>query len=108
MLGSALIDLAKEGGAVSSAFAVTWEQLPWNPQHDAPISSRRQRAAVRATYDAAVTPPIAALPVPVSAPVAAAADDARAEISRFDAELSALLPGTEIAPLAAVLLRTES
>lgn len=40
--------------------------------------------------------------------VLAAADDARAEISRFDAELSAALPGVEIAPLAAVLLRTES
>ncbi|WEV78781.1 Fic family protein [Janibacter cremeus] len=38
----------------------------------------------------------------------AAADDARAEISRFDAELSSILPGAELAPLAAVLLRTES
>ncbi|WP_218121637.1 Fic family protein [Tessaracoccus flavus] len=39
--------------------------------------------------------------------VAALADDARAAITRFDAELSAMFDG-EFAPLSAVLLRTES
>jgi len=53
-------------------------------------------------------PPIAGLDVSVDPTVLAAADDARAEIARFDTELSATLPATELAPLAAVLLRTES
>jgi len=39
--------------------------------------------------------------------VAARAEDARAAITRFDAELSAMFDG-ELAPLSAVLLRTES
>jgi len=42
--------------------------------------------------------------------VAAEAEDALVEISRFDTELSSALPTEdgELAPLAAVLLRTES
>jgi Fic family protein len=60
------------------------------------------------TYQAAIPATIASLNVMVDPVALAAADDARAEISRFDAELSTILPGTEIAPLAAVLLRTES
>jgi Fic family protein len=43
----------------------------------------------------------------VDAHVAARAEDARAAITRFDAELSAMFDG-EFAPLSAVLLRTES
>src|SRR5688500_16698617 len=93
--------------AADSPWAVDWETLPWEPQSDFP-QSRSQRASVRATYEAAVPTSIAELDVTIDAVTLAAADDARAEISRFDAELSSLLPGTEIAPLAAVLLRTES
>lgn len=48
-------------------------------------------------------PAIAELTVPLPAEVAAAAEDATAEIARFDGEL-----GHEIAPFAAVLLRSES
>ncbi len=91
-----------------SPWAVGWETLPWEFDPDALPLSRAQRSAIRATYDAAVPVAIAALDVAVDADALAAADDARAEISRFDAELSSLLPGIEIAPLAAVLLRTES
>lgn len=63
---------------------------------------------MRGTYDAAITADIAGASVTISPVALAATDDARAEISRFDTELTTLLPGTEVAPLAAVLLRTES
>lgn len=94
--------------APESRWAVAWETLRWEPRSGAPPLSRAQRFAIRSTYEAAVPATIAALPVTVDPVALAAADDARAEISRFDAELSMMLPGTEIAPLAAVLLRTES
>lgn len=90
------------------AWAVTWETLPWASGHSMLPTSRAQRARIRPTYDAAVPATIAPLAVQVEPAALAAADDARAEISRFDAELSSMLPGTEIAPLAAVLLRSES
>lgn len=92
----------------SSPWAVAWESLPWEPAHGAVPTSRAERAALRRSYDASVPAAIASAPVVLDPEVLAAADDARAEISRFDAELSHLLPGAEIAPLAAVLLRTES
>lgn len=63
---------------------------------------------MRSTYDAAIPAHIGAAHVELTPESLAASDDARAEISRFDAELTHLLPGTEIAPLAAVLLRSES
>lgn len=50
---------------------------------------------------------IATLPFDLAAEVAARAEDARAVVTRFDAELSAAFDG-EFAPLSAVLLRTES
>jgi len=92
----------------NSPWAVAWETLQWDPHGSALPLSRAQRSAIRATYEAAIPAAIASIDVTVDAAALAAADDARAEISRFDAELSTMLPGTEIAPLAAVLLRTES
>lgn len=94
--------------APESPWAVVWETLPWDPHASALPLSRTQRAAIRPTYEASIPAAIAALDTTVDPVALAAADDARAEISRFDAELSTMLPGTEIAPLAAVLLRTES
>ncbi|MPZ96437.1 MAG: Fic family protein [Propionibacteriales bacterium] len=94
--------------ATDSPWAVTWETLPWDSHGSALPLSRAQRSAIRPTYEAAIPAAIASLDFAVDPDVLAATDDARAEISRFDAELSTLLPGTEIAPLAAVLLRTES
>lgn len=94
--------------APESPWAVAWETLPWEPHPSALPLSRTQRAAIRPTYEASIPAAIAALDTTVDPVALAAADDARAEISRFDAELSTMLPGTEIAPLAAVLLRTES
>ena len=94
--------------APESPLAVAWETLPWEPHASALPLSRTQRAAIRPTYEASIPAAIAALDATVDPVALAAADDARAEISRFDAELSTMLPGAEIAPLAAVLLRTES
>lgn len=91
-----------------SPWAVAWETLAWEPGHNAFPVNRAERTATRSTYDAAIPARIGAAHVELTPEVLAASDDARAEISRFDAELTHLLPGTEIAPLAAVLLRTES
>jgi len=54
-------------------------------------------------YRAAVAPQIARLPLAVSSAVAAEAEEAAAALAAFDALL-----GSEIAPFAAVLLRSES
>jgi Fic family protein len=91
-----------------SPWAVAWETLPWESHGSALPLSRAQRSAIRPTYEVAIPAVIESIDVTVDPAALAAADDARAEISRFDAELSTMLPGTEIAPLAAVLLRTES
>jgi len=91
-----------------NAWVVGWEKLPWHSDRTSQPMSRAQRASIRSTYMAAVPAQIAELDVRIASPVLAAVDDARAEIARFDVELSTMLPGTEIAPLSAVLLRTES
>jgi len=91
-----------------SPWAVDWETLAWEPrQHTFPVT-RAERTATRSTYEAAIPAHIGTAHVELAPEALAAADDARAEIARFDAELTHLLPGTEIAPLSAVLLRTES
>ncbi|MFC7482167.1 Fic family protein [Luedemannella flava] len=66
------------------------------------VSTRvRQRHA--GPYRAAVVPTIADRTIALPANITALAEDASAEIARFDAEL-----GTEVAPFASVLLRSES
>jgi Fic family protein len=76
--------------------------LPWELDDTVP-ASRTARRRHRGPYVAAVVPQISKLPVPLAADTAAVIDEAAAEIARFDAEL-----GHEIAPFAAVLLRSES
>jgi Fic family protein len=93
---------------MTAPWAVDWETVPWETNRSAIPASRAERAAMRANYTAAIPAQIARASVAVAPEALSAADDARAEISRFDAELTSMLPGTEIAPLAAVLLRTES
>ncbi|GAB7005397.1 Fic family protein [Nocardioides sp. AN3] len=98
-------------------FAVKLESRPWRSTPDQ-AASRRQRMAARGPYQAALPARIAELPVHVRAEVQAEAEDAVREITRFDAEVAALAArradsegedaATELAPLAAVLLRTES
>lgn len=81
--------------------AVTYESLPWQPA-DVP-ASRTARRRYRGSYEAAVVPPIVSVAVVLASETAAVVEEAAAEIARFDAEL-----GREIAPFAAVLLRSES
>lgn len=81
---------------------IEYEARPWEPR-DAPLASRTQQQRHSGPYQAAVPATIARLPIELPSSVAAGAEDAAAEIARFDAEL-----GREIAPYAAVLLRTES
>ncbi len=108
------MDHAKGG---DPGFAIGLESHPWTgePDHSA---SRRQQLTARGPYEAAVPAPIAALPVQISADLQAEAEDAIREITRFDAEVAAIADRraeaegadavTELAPLASVLLRTES
>lgn len=94
-----------------------WETHPWHrePDHGA---SRRQRLAARGPYEAAVPVAIAESTLQVESRLQAEAEDAVREITRFDAEVRAIAArraaregddtATELAPLASVLLRTES
>jgi Fic family protein len=88
--------------ATSTAWpALTYESVPWPPA-DVP-ASRTARRRYRGPYEAAVVPPIADVAIVLTSETAAVADEAAAEIARFDAEL-----GGELAPFGAVLLRSES
>ncbi len=111
----------QNGTDTGASFAVGWEERDWRPAAEAddffPVS-RRERRAAQGPYRAAVPARVARLPVTVPGEVEAEAAEAAAEIARFDAEvahaLTALSPESpgdgadELAPLAAVLLRTES
>ncbi|CAN5124883.1 Fic family protein [soil metagenome] len=93
--------MVSESLARSAWPAVTYESLPWTPA-DVP-ASRTARRRHRGPYEAAVVPSIVSVDVVLPSETAAVVEEAAAEIARFDAEL-----GREIAPFAAVLLRTES
>lgn len=82
--------------------ALTYESLPWQPSETA-TGSRTARRRHRGPYQAAVVPAIAGATIVLASETTAVVDEAGAEIARFDAEL-----GQEIAPFAAVLLRSES
>ncbi len=82
--------------------SLTYEQVPWTAD-DTRTGSRRDQRRHRGPYAAAVVPAIGAATPSLPAAVLATAEDAVTQIARFDAEL-----GAEIAPFAAVLLRTES
>lgn len=100
-----------------SEFAVGMESRDWQGEPDR-SASRRQRMSARGPYEAAVPARIAELTPTVTAELQAEAEDAVREITRFDAEITTLAErrslgegqdvATELAPLAAVLLRTES
>jgi len=95
-----------------NGLAVTYESRLWNPAdaQDMFAMSRRARLEARGPYQAAVLPKIAERSFSLPPDVEAEAADALMEITRFDAELSASGLGHdgEFAPLAAILLRTES
>jgi Fic family protein len=81
---------------------LTYESLPWTLPDDVSIP-RGRRARHSGPYDAAVPAEIAGLDVRLASETLALADEASAEIARFDAEL-----GADIAPYAPLLLRSES
>jgi len=82
---------------------VEYETLPWQPQDATGMASRAQMRRHQGMYRAAIVPAIADADLVLPAEVLATAEDASREIARFDAEM-----GGEIAPFAAVLLRSES
>ena len=79
---------------------VSYETLHWTTSLGSDYSRASRRGG---PYQAAITPPIAELNLPLSPTALADMEDASLDITRFDAEL-----GGEIAPFAAVLLRSES
>ena len=79
---------------------VTYETLRWTPRAESPYSRASRRSG---PYQAAITPAIADLDLTLPPTALADMEDASHDITRFDAEL-----GGEIAPFAAVLLRSES
>jgi Fic family protein len=104
-------------GHLSDGFAIGWETHPWQGEPDR-AASRRQRLTARGPYQAAVPVEIAQRSVEIIAALQAEAEDAVREIARFDDEVTAAADRraqvegvetiTELAPLASVLLRTES
>jgi Fic family protein len=107
----------QERGQRHPEFAVDWETHPWDRDPDRG-ASRRARLAARGPYRAVIPGTIAEAKVELDAGVQAEAEDAIREIARFDAEITAAAARraagegegapTELAPLASVLLRTES
>ena len=80
---------------------VTYEQLAWEPRSAG--AARRQVRAHSGPYQSALVPQIARLAPPISTALAAVVEEASADIARFDSEV-----GNDLAPFAAVLLRSES
>ena len=79
---------------------VTYETVRWLPRTEAEY---RRTSRHGGSYRAAVPTTIADVDLTLPPTLQAAADDASREVARFDAE-----SGGEIAPFAAVLLRSES
>ena len=84
---------------MASLRPITYETLRWEPQQSRPAGPGRPLG----TYHPAVPAAIAALTLDLPPAVHAEAEAASREITRFDAEL-----GDDIAPFAAVLMRSES
>ncbi len=87
----------------SSWPALAFEQLAWVSKVEQGAASRNEIRKHQGAYLAAIPIKIAGLEVPVSGELSAAIDEAAVEIARFDEQM-----GAEIAPFAALLLRSES
>jgi len=105
----------RRGG--DQGLVVGWETHPWDRESDRSMS-RRQRQSARGPYQAAIPARIRDVRIDISAEAQAEAEDAIREITRFDAEVTTVVARrtdddldhatAELAPLASVLLRTES
>ncbi len=82
--------------------AIATEPRQW-VRDESVATSRRQMLTARGDYQAAVPPLIAEVDVRLGAEALAAADDASAELARFDTGLGAVT-----VPFASLLLRSES
>jgi Fic family protein len=92
---------AVHDSATSTAWpSVEYEDHDWVGSIDIP---RRWQSTFAGPYSAAVVSDIARLDPVLSAATAALADEATAELARFDAEM-----GSEIGPFGAILMRSES
>jgi Fic family protein len=106
------LSLSNEQGETTEAaggdmgLSLGWEDRIWRSGSLSGYA-RAQRSVDGRAYRAAVPSQIARLTFDLDPAVAAESEDARAEITRFDAELSRDFDG-EFAPMASVLLRTES
>jgi Fic family protein len=97
-------------GSPDPELELGWEEYPWSPTHPQHMS-RRQLRDSEGPYRAAIPARIAPLDLSVPSSVEAESADAAVAVTRFDADVSHALAGddgAEIAPLAVVLLRTES
>jgi len=83
--------------------AITYESAAWSTDAEVGAASRAQVRKHKGSYNAAIPARIRGSEVIVSEQVAALADEASAEIARFDAEM-----GQELAPFTSLLLRSES
>lgn len=89
---------------------VEWEERRWEPGQPQ-YMSRRQLRESQGPYRAAIPARIASLNLTLPSWAEAESAEATVAITRFDAEVSHVLnsdPDADIAPLAAVLLRTEA
>ena len=93
--------------AETDGLTLSWDDVTWEPTMPVQAMDRRRLSVVGKPYRAAVPAAIERMQFDIDPSVAARAEDARATITRFDAELSAMFDG-EFAPLSAVLLRSES
>ncbi|CAN5794536.1 Fic family protein [soil metagenome] len=82
--------------------SVQYEERDWTVNHPGTLSGTQRRELV-GPYQAAITPDIALATVSLPSSVQADAEEATAEIVRFDTEV-----GHHIAPFTALLLRSES
>jgi Fic family protein len=82
---------------------LSWEEHKWVSKIPPEMISANVRKRQARSYRSAVVSPIANLTPRLPSAVVSLAEEASVEIARFDTEL-----GTEVAPFAAVLLRSES
>lgn len=104
-------------GSPHPDFVISRESHPWHREPDRG-ASRRQQLTARGPYEAAMPAVIADSQPHIDPRLLAETEDAVREITRFDAEVTAVAgrrsarerddAATELAPLASVLLRTES
>ena len=80
-----------------------WENRAWESSIPRELLTRSQQRELAAPYRAAITPAIAALDVRLPRAAATVAEEAAAAIRDFDQRV-----GSDVAPFAAILLRSES